>query len=407
MRIVHLRTNFDVNLGYDTLIIPLAHKKMGHDVIVVCSDRQAAFFKNKGVVVSDDAKRRLRWEKEIQTKGYYIYEGIKVYRLYTVFKYDDVAIVKGLRKLLYELKPDLVITVAAKELIALVAAWEKDTLGYAMLTREDQWDFPASTLFRRFLIKSEYLLFRRFLVDYIYKKSDVVLTSTTQGVDFIKRWHWYYPNLTHQVVTVDTSHFHYDQNARQRLRKQWKVKKEDCVVIAAGKVVALKNFEVYIKAVAKSRHKDHLRFFILGGGDEWYIKKLKKLISKSHVKPQFFFYSNVAHDQLYQWFSAADIGIWNRHTASIHEAMATHLPVILPQIVCDQVPQFVAAAYKTGDADDLAHVINAMYENVQERRDLADKAYETIKKIFDVNIQSKKMIELVQPYISSRYIKSL
>ncbi len=112
MKIVHVIDYFQPKLGYQETFLAREHAALGHDVCVVTSDRY-----NRGLYIGDTATSVLG--QRIQKAGFFTEEGMKVWRLKTVFELPNIIWVSGLEKKIRELKPDLVIMHGITNLLAV------------------------------------------------------------------------------------------------------------------------------------------------------------------------------------------------------------------------------------------------------------------------------------------------
>ena len=102
MKIVHVMNWYIPGMGYQENFLPAEQKKLGHDVYIIASDRvpqYKGYERNVGKTIGERVWGRVLSES-----------GVTVYRLATVFEVVNggQVIVRGLYKLLKELKPDVV-----------------------------------------------------------------------------------------------------------------------------------------------------------------------------------------------------------------------------------------------------------------------------------------------------------
>lgn len=397
MKILHFRSNFDVGLGYDTLAMPLEQLKQGHEVVVLTTDRASSSNVGKGTLTQKDAAL-------LQAPSFEI-KGLKVYRLPTSwFHYDDVVIPKGAVNFLEKFKPDIVQTMSAKEMLPLTAAKNKARLGYRLFTREDQYDFPASTPLRRFIITAEYLAWRRFWCDYVFNRCDMIFATSLPGMEFLRRYHQIKSGIPikYMPVVVDTSAFHPDPLARKRVRKKMGVDPSEKVLINAGKVVPLKRFEFLIEAMALVPKHHAVQAWIIGGGDAAYIQSLKMLAEKKGCKDCIRFLPNISHFNLPGYFNAADMGFWNRSTSSIQEAMCCGLPVIMSSYAGMILEEYKAGVIlgrdptMRGGPKELAAEIATMATDRTYAKSIAARCLKVAKSRLNITVQTKELIGLYE-----------
>ena len=392
MKIVHFRSNFDVGLGYDTLTLPLEQLKLGHEVVVVTTDRASASNTGAGTLSPQDTARLKEPSFEIQ--------GLKVYRLpSSAIGYDDIVIPKGSKALLEKLKPDIVQATAAKEIMPAFAAKYKQSFNYKLFSREDQYDFPASSRLRRWLIKAEYLAWRRYWCNYTYNRCDGILESSMAGIDFLKEHHTIKPAVPvhYTQVCVDHAIFFPDPEKRKHLRERMGLYPEEKLLISTGKIVPLKRFELLINAFAQVPQDARVQAWIIGGGIPSYIESLKALAKEKGVLDKIRFMPNVPHEELPAYYNAADMGFWNRSTSSIQEAMSCGLAIIVPRYVAGVLPEYdTGQVFGDDTTPDLTYAITRLATDERHARIIAGRCLTVAKKRFDVAAQSKEIIGLYE-----------
>ena len=125
MKIVHLMGYFVPELGYQEYYLAKKHKQMGHDVYVVASDLLYPFPNIETILKEAGIKNTSRKRKP----GFSVVDGIKVYRLKHLFEYSDFILVKGLKQILIEIKPDIVFAHESRQGLPALAAYYKNKIG--------------------------------------------------------------------------------------------------------------------------------------------------------------------------------------------------------------------------------------------------------------------------------------
>lgn len=387
MKIVHFRSNFDIGLGYDTVTLPLEQLKLGHDVVVVTTKSPSTSNVVAGTLSLEDTARL--------KQDFFEWNGLKVYRLPSFpCRYDDVVIPAGVKDVLEKLRPDIVQATAAKEILPAVAAKYKDRFGFRLFSREDQYDFPASTFLRRSLIRTEYRLWRKYWCEYTYRHCDGIFESSMAGIDFIKEHHTIPESVPiHYVqVCVDQSIFKPRPDLRSEFRERLGVSPDEKVLLCTGKVVPLKRFELLIDAMGTVPKEARVRAWIIGGGDQRYIESLKLLAKQKGCQDSVAFMDNVAHTELPGYYNAADMGFWNRSTSSIQEAMSCGIPVIAPRFVAGVLPEYGAGQVFADDTvPDLVYAISRLASDERHARIIAGRCLATAKQRFDIAAQAKEI----------------
>lgn len=391
MRIVHVRSNFDVALGYDTLEFPLQQKKLGHDVIVVTSDKASSVARSLKALPEEDRKRLFSPQETIK--------GIPVYRLSHKPGYDDLTLVNGLKDVLSRLEPDIVHCNSAREGMPAQAAKCKSVLDFKFFTREDQYDFPADKFWKKAVVVADFFLVRKWICNYAYRRAEKVFSTCQAGVEFLKKHHGLSDEKTGLLLPcLNTDLFSYSENERERVRKKLGLNETDFLLVTAGKVSALKRFDVYLNALKLLKQKGiSVKLLSIGSGNKRYINRIKRAGEKSGV--ELGFVSSVPQDELSAYYSAADAGVWNRSTLSIQESMACGLPVIISDYAKNTIHQFEGEIFKTNDHFSLAGCIQELYLNRQRRKELARLGVKAVREHFDIRRQAKELVKTYEQYL--------
>ena len=187
LKIVHICSYFQPELGYEEYYTAYFQSQMGHDVYVITSDRLFPFKNIEKMLEQAGEKNTSR----IRFKGYRVIDGIKVYRQPVVIEtLYDFMLVKGVKKLLQKIKPDIVQGHGGKEGVPTQGAYYKDKLGYAFVCDSHDFYFDQHVLVRKtkswkdVVAKIDYKLFRKRLGSYTYKKADRVIAVTPDVKDF-------------------------------------------------------------------------------------------------------------------------------------------------------------------------------------------------------------------------------
>ena len=113
---------------------------------------------------------------------------------------------------------------------------------------------------------------------------------------------------------VDTSRFKPDPVARRKVRGEHGLGDADAVVFAVGRLVRKKGFEFLIDAISRMRDLPQPpTLFIAGSGD--LEPELRQRTARRGVEFRVSFLGAVLHDQVADWFAAADVAV----VPSVHD----------------------------------------------------------------------------------------
>src|SRR3990167_3673584 len=241
MKIVHVTGYFQPELGYEEYYLALNQKELGHDVYVVTTDRVP---KIPGV--------KLEGSRESEFKG------VKIYRLPVLFEIKGFLIVTGVKKLLKEIKPDVVHVHEPRQFISAMPAFYKDELKYKLIADQHDYDiFP--TLKARLTTR----LLRKPLCVYTFNKADKIISTNPEAKDFLISVYGIKKEIIESSLGADTEYFKFNEKKRKEIRDRLGIK-DEVLIISAGHIGRIKRLEVLINAVSELKAK----ILILGGGDE-------------------------------------------------------------------------------------------------------------------------------------------
>ena len=126
---------------------------------------------------------------------------------------------------------------------------------------------------------------------------------------------------------VNLDLFKKDKFEAQKLKDKLNIKNEK-ILLSVGRIVALKGFQDVIKVLPKI---DNVKYLIIGKGE--YLEKLQKLSKELKVENKVIFIGEVNHNELYKYYSMADLFIQPSLTKeafgiTLIEALACEVPLL-------------------------------------------------------------------------------
>ena len=98
------------------------------------------------------------------------------------------------------------------------------------------------------------------------------------------------------------------------------------------------------------------------------------------------------------YFSAADIGFWNKESITIIEAMSTSLPVVLPNQ--ETVKQYITNKnglfFPDGDVEMLVKQLYALASDADLRKIMGHNAFELAIEKFSYQATAKRYFEIYE-----------
>lgn len=388
MKIVHLIDYFQPKVGYQEYFLAKEHQKSKHDVTVVTSDYFFPFPDYQNTY------KKILGERNINP-GTGNEEGIKVLRLpsFEVVP-GSLVVLRGLKKELLRIKPDLVICHNVFSITSYLAAISKKDAGFRLIYdthaapfNTDFWNNPVKKIY--------YLIFRDFAVPVIKKEADAIFAIGEEERKFISGYFKIQQSSLPLIpLGVDTERFKRSQNGRKKLRNSFSIKDDKVVIVFAGKITVNKDVHILIRSL-KNLNNPNTVLLLVGGGNQSYIDSLKKEGAGLRI----IWIPFVRNTELSEYYSASDIGIWpGDPSITMLEAMACGAPIIIPDWNQTEYLDKSGAVirFKRGDSDDLKNKIENTINNPVKLKKMSLNSVNYIKKHQSWPIIAKKVLNLVK-----------
>ena len=237
----------------------------------------------------------------------------------------------------------------------------------------------------------------------VYKQLDIITTPTKTAADLIKKL-----ELKNPIIPisngVDLKRFN-PKNKGLYLKKRYKIKNFESVILFVGRLDKEKHTDVLVKAFSKIVPSVGAKLVIAGKGTEK--SNLIKLAKKLGISKDVLFTGFISDKDLPFLYRMADIfviaSIAELQSIATMEAMASGLPVVatkvmaLPELVEDGKNGYL---FDDADFETLAHLILKMLKNPALRKKMAQNSLKIIKQ-HDINITVKKYAEIYKKLVSN------
>jgi glycosyltransferase involved in cell wall biosynthesis len=325
MRIVHVTNYFMPELGYQEYYLAYHQAAAGHDVHVVTSNRRYP-------AQSDYAVFATLYPERIADAGKTVVDGFTLHRLEAVAESNMQLLLRGLIRLIAELKPDLVVMHGFTRYETLrIAAYKWLLRPRFKLVIDDHTLFSAydPRIYRRVYHAAVRAVFRalRSAVDQIVAVTGE--TSEFLGQQFGVRD----SEIIVLPIGADVELFEFDPAARARIRKRLEIDGEDIVLLYAGKITPEKGAHLVLRLAREALERSpRMRVIFVGSGaDTEYAASIRRTASEWNLENRVVVHRHVSHDDLREFFCAADIAMWPmQETMAALEAAACGLPIVLP-----------------------------------------------------------------------------
>ena len=386
LRILHIIDHFYPVLGYQETFLAKAHTR-NNETLVITSDRyvKALFIANKSLL-----KRR-----EIGA-GYFIERGIKVLRLPTLFDIPpfNKPWLVGLEQAVVDFKPDIIIVHGIVSITSVRIARLKLRLLTAKLIFDDHMTYNAT---RGSWTRLIYRMFKKIFTPILLKAADVFVAAVSYETKRFMEETYGIPAGRIAVIPlgVDRSIFRHNLKAKIIVRNKYGIRDDDIVFIYAGKLIPEKGIHLLVSAGIELCNKHpNVKIMFVGGGYRAYVEKLRERLRRSGLIDRFIFVEAVPNDQLYQYYSAADVAVWPLQCSiGMVEAMSCSLPIIISDKsgTPERVSEGTGLLYREGDVNDLRGRMEELLD--EKRRKIMAKNAKRYTERLDWNIVSKRFLD--------------
>jgi len=389
MRILHLVNYFQPELGYQEYYLAHKQQELGHDVLVVTSDRRSP------------SSRR----PQCVGIGRGTEEGVQVERLPSLLCYKVFCLPRGVAKALRRIKPDVIHCHGMHySYFAVIAARLKRELGYRLIYDTHAADFNTNlenTPFKKVLNR----VYRRTLLRMMIQAADAVVAIGPEEQEFICREAGLHKTQVPIIpLGVDIQTFRFNQSGREQVRRSMGLSAEDVVLLHVGQVIPRKDTITLIRAIGPLTYQmPNLYVLIVGGGEKVYVETIKRAAQAETRSGSVLWTGPVHRSELPGFISAADIGVWPGDQAiTIQEAMAVGLPLILSRGPGNYMTtewllsRSNGVSFERGNAEALAECIRALVFDPAKRRDMGLKSRRFAEEVFDWQKIALQFLEVYQ-----------
>jgi len=369
---------------------------MGHEVCVITSDRYYPF-PNFSKTVGRILGRRY------VGRGTYVEEGIEVIRLPLILEFASHNIIRGLRKSLENFSPDIVhVHSVTSPTTMMTIITLKKTLNYKIVVDcHMDYSLASNSKIRHVIF---YLWSRNPVCRYMLRNSDGYVAVAESARKWLSR-EWGISYYQIQVIPLGAESVVFSTNMlkRRRTRRKLGIRKEDVLIIYAGKLIPEKDLEILIHAAAPIINKyENVKILLIGSGSKEYIKNLLRLIESYNINRNVLFLPFQHKRTLPEYYNAGDIGVWpGQDSITIVEAMATGLPVILPR--SDRNIHYLeynnGFNFKRGNSSKLQDCLEKLVLNPDLRQQMGLRSSKLVEEKLSWDVITKQTLALYERVI--------
>ncbi len=380
MRIVHLCSYIQPQLGYQEYYLAKEHAKMGHEVIVISSDRYYPFPDYNNTVKNILGKR-------IIGKNDTIYDGFRLIRLGTAFEVKTQIWLKGMEKIVKMVNPDVVFCHEMTHFNSIRIAKIKEKLNFRLI-----YDNHGS-----FVCDSKNILKKIYYSFYDYKtikdKADKIIGVTKGCVDYVvKRFNTTPEKINMIPLGADVDLFFRDDKKRSLIRDKFSINKDDFLIIYTGKIIRRKGVHLILEALNNNEKNKNVVIMAVGNGDHDYCVLIKELADKYNLR--YIKIDGVSNKELPSYYSASDLGVWPvEATIGTIEAMACSLPIICNKDLVERYEAGNGFGITAGNVKELSEKLDFFIKNPLKTRQMGHLSKKVVDNKLSWRVIAKKVLE--------------
>jgi glycosyltransferase involved in cell wall biosynthesis len=389
MKIIYVTHWYSEGMGYLENCLPAEMVKLGHEVHLISSTAQVyynqAYWREAyGAYLGEPIVEEQAYEKN----------GVKIHRL--PFKtYGNRIRIVGLTNLIREIKPDVVHTFQHSDFDTLRLVFTKWTCPFKLFTANHTSYlalFPTKEAEKAFNWRKRLVYFLAFKLTGIFIAAFIkkCFCVTTDAADVAAQYYGI-PRSKLKVTTlgVDTEQFKPDRANRNRVRKKLGISEETILCIYTGKFLKLRRADLLASAILNLRQQglDIQGLFIGEGEDSSFIKNTEGCFVLP-LQP---------HQELPQYYQAADIAVWPfGESSSQLDAVATGLCLVMGDATVTY-----ALVLDNSEADSGGR--NAVPVEAKSAAAYRPKIISRFYKTYDLDSLTEKIAELASPSVRATF----
>lgn len=380
MKIVHLCSYIQPKLGYQEYYLAKEHAKMGHDVIVISSDRYYPFPDYNNTV------KKILGNRLVGKSDSFL-DGFRLIRLGTLFEIRTQIWLKGLEEQIKTIKPDLVICHEMTHYNSIRIAMLKKKMKFRLI-----YDCHGSFVCdSKNILKNIYYSFFNYKL--IKNNADRIIGVTQGCVNYVvKRFKIPKEEIEMIPLGADTDLFYKNDKSGLEVRNEYSIKKDDFVIIYTGKIIQRKGVHLILEAMNKVKTKKAAVLISVGYGDEKYCKAIEELASR--YKKRYVSIGGVSNNELSKYYSASDLAVWPMEaTIGTIEAMACSLPIICNKALIERYEHGNGFGVNPGEIDELTLRLEFFINNQTAAKKMGELSKKVVTEKLSWKVIAKKFLE--------------
>jgi glycosyltransferase involved in cell wall biosynthesis len=370
LRIVQLAQVYFPWLGYQEFYLARELTRLGHDVVVISSDR--------GVAADARSRAHVTSGPKTLPAGESADHGVRAVRLQTLATVGGRLLLRGVSDAIRAHRPDVVHAHGYLVPLTAQAAATTSRLGIRLVVDEHQLPYVARAgAIHDLQRRTTAMLARKWLLPRI----DALVPIADGARDWLIDGYGCPPDRVAPVIPLgaDVDVFRPDLALRAKRRRDIGAEDADVVVLSTGKIAPHKRIDLLVDALAMLG--DPRVFLVLvGDAEPGTARELTAQAARSAVRLRIL--PGVPHDALPGFFNAADICAWPADCTISHlEAAACGKPIVIPdeRAIADRVSAGNGLVARIGDIAGLARAVSELAGDEVQRRNMGARGRSLIE----------------------------
>ena len=245
----------------------------------------------------------------------------------------------------------------------------------------------------------QFIYLRKYFARYAFNRADAITAVTPRTKQFMVETQLIPENKIEIVpLGIDDKMFNFNSKARTKIRNELGVSSDIPLILTAGRIDRAKKYEQLLKAFSELNKKVDSRLVIIGTGDVDYERELHTEVSKLGLKKSVKFIKFIKKNLLSRYYSAADIGFWNKASITILEAMNCKLPVILPDqnTIKPYVSNNNGFLFRENDVDMLVEQLLKLASDKEVREKMGVRSRALVEKSYSYSATTKRYLKIYE-----------
>jgi glycosyltransferase involved in cell wall biosynthesis len=400
MRICHVTAYFQGNMGYQENYLPAAQKKLGHEVLLLTSDRLAYHPKYQETMKwSEDAR--------IVGEGRFVEDGFDVVRMRTTWEWGAHWWVycPDLWKEIEAFAPDVIHLHCINGMLSYQTMWgnlsHKRTL---VVDDHNNYFNKVPYTWKKWVF---YQALKWCLLPVMIRSVKRVLPMSHEVRDYLRTELGVPRSMTTlNHLGADPEKFRFDAALRTAVRAKLGIGEDRVVIINSGKITEVKDNHVLLDAFAKVVRQDPRAYLIMvGNAPQEYRAELNAIIAREGISGDMVWLDFLPHDELTAHYSAADIGCWpGDWSCTVIEAASCSVALVQPDLLYTKYSSANGNSlnFKRGDAEDLADKLLTLVRDDARREDMRRRSRELIERELNWDALARQTIDIYTRCIESQ-----